>query len=349
MIDVSIKRGTPEVIASLGSMVDSVYRPSLRLGTGMAKEFPHLFHPLNAHNLFYAEYQGKPVSMVGVLKQTAIMPACAVPVASIGSVVTLPEYRGQQLATAVLETVFEAMDNEGQALCLISGERPLYQRLGCMKTGRMFNVHVPVSLPPKQAAEYALRRIPGDQRVEYAPVLASIYRREPYRFQRSTEQMAVLLDALWFQRRDYRQELYVIETTSSVAGYVIAFVTPNKPRYAQILEWAGDRRLIDKAWTGLMADLGVESATFHVQEKDLWMQRLVEDRNWEREVTAVQGTIKTANVDRLLHAVRPMLEELGEWPWRYKGDEDVSSKLFTPSAEGGIGLPFILTDDLNYI
>jgi hypothetical protein len=218
-----------------------------------------------------------------------------------------------------------------------------------MKTGRMFNVHVPVSLPPKQAAEYALRRIPGDQRVEYAPVLASIYRREPYRFQRSTEQMAVLLDALWFQRRDYRQELYVIETTSSVAGYVIAFVTPNKPRYAQILEWAGDRRLIDKAWTGLMADLGVESATFHVQEKDLWMQRLVEDRNWEREVTAVQGTIKTANVDRLLHAVRPMLEELGEWPWRYKGDEDVSSKLFTPSAEGGIGLPFILTDDLNYI
>ncbi len=347
--DVTIKRGTPEMLETLGSMVDRVYRPSRQPGSGMPKEFPHLFHPLNAHNLFYAEYQGNPVSMIGVLKQTLIMPACSIPVASIGSVVTLPEYRGQQLATAVLEKVFQSMDDEGQALCLISGERQLYQRLGCVKTGRMFTVRARASSPSKKTPAFLIRRIAGEDRSSYASQLAGIYRQEPYRFQRSAQEMSVLLNALWFQRSGFHQELFVLETPASIAGYIVAFVTPSEPHQAHIMEWAGNREIIGEAWPKVMEELGVQSVIFHVHERDWWMRRLVEERNWEKESVPIQGTLKTAHVDTLLQSVRPLLEELGEWPWRYGKEGDVPSRLFGLPNEGGLGIPFVLTDDLNYI
>ena len=352
MTDVQVKRGTPAVLESLEAMVDSVYRPGREPGTGMPKEFPHLFHPRNAHNLFYVEHQGIPVSMVGVLKQTAILPGCALPVASIGSVVTRPEYRKQQLATAVLEKVFQTMQHEGQALCLISGERQLYLRLGCVKTGRMLTVRAQASSAPNGVPGHLVKRIPANQRRDYASRLAGIYRQEPYRFKRSAAEMAVLLDALWFQRSGFRQELFVLETPASIDGYIVAFVTPSRPDSAQVMEWAGDRRLVDMAWADVMAELDVESVTFHVHEKDLWMQSLLEHRNWEKESEPIQGTVKTADTATLLHSVKPLLEEVGEWPGKttkYRQDEDVSGWLFGSPDEGGLGIPFILTDDLNYI
>ncbi|PSR27047.1 MAG: hypothetical protein C7B47_09050 [Sulfobacillus thermosulfidooxidans] len=348
----TVKRAVPEMVNMLGVMIDKVYRPEQRPGEGMPKEFPHLFHSGNAHNLFYAEMDSTPVSMVAVLKQTAIIPGAHIPVASIGSVVTLPQYRGQKLATTILKTVFDVMTQEGQALCLISGDRDLYLRQGARKIGRMYTVHVNADMLPRDSSAHGnIRYIESHSRQGYAPLLASIYQQESYRFQRSAEQMAVLLNALWFKRPHFRQELFVIESELSIEGYLVVFVRESQPQHGMIMEWAGNRDRMPGALAHVLRQMNLNDITFHIHAMDHWMKSLAIAHGWMMHEEPIQGTVKVANSDVLIHAYASRLEEQAQDIMSLKtlSDEQLLSHLFGPPFDESLNLPFILTDDLNYI
>ncbi|WP_053960176.1 GNAT family N-acetyltransferase [Sulfobacillus thermosulfidooxidans] len=349
---ISVQRAQPGMVKILGEMIDRVYRPEKTPGEGMPKEFPHLFHPDNAHNLFYAEINSIPVSMVAVLKQTAIIPGAHIPVASIGSVVTLPEYRGQKLATTILQSVFDVMEQEGQALCLISGDRDLYLRQGARKIGRMYTVHIDTAaLARESSSDGAVRIIDAHRRQRYAPILAHIYQQENYRFQRRVDQMAILLDALWFKRPHFRQELFVIESESSIEGYLVVFVRESEPQHGVIMEWAGNRERMPWALAQVKRQMDLEHITFHIHAMDYWMQSVAMAQNWVMQEEPIQGTVKVANAAVLVHAYAAYLEEHGQdiISLQNLSGEALLSRLFGPPFEDSLNLPFILTDDLNYI
>ncbi|MCY0909487.1 MAG: GNAT family N-acetyltransferase [Sulfobacillus thermotolerans] len=344
---IRVKRAAPDDLGTLGEMVDRIYRPQKPPGEGMPREFPHLFDPRNAANLFFVEDRGRPVSMVGVLKQIGMVPGAAVPVASIGSVATVPEYRGLHLASRILQVVFDTMRDEQQALCLISGDRDLYLRQGAIAVGQMETVFIELT-PSMPRLSYPLRQVPAHLRASYASRLIRLYRQEPYRFMRTTAHMEVLLNALWFQRPGFDQQLFVIGPEDHPVAYVVVYVSARSIDQGTIMEWAGDRAAIVQALPYVMTHMNIRHLQFHIHEADFSMHRLADEKGWTLVPGPLQGTVKVVNEDVLRSAYRAWLAEYEPWP-REEGDwGDVTARYFGRN-KGQYNLPLMLTDDLNYI
>lgn len=348
MESVTVKRGTPKDLAALGQMVDRVYRPQKPLGEGMPREFPHLFHPDNAANLFYVEDHGTPVSMVGVLKQTGLVPGAAIPLASVGSVATLPEYRGRHLASVILEEVFRAMAAEERALCLISGGRDLYLRQGAVPVGAMDTVEVDLS-PAMPRLSQPLRQVPQEFRSSEAARIIPLYWQEPYRFMRSVEQMQGLLNALWFQRPGYNQQLFTIGPQHQPVAYLVVYVGARAADRGVVMEWAGDRAALVQAVPYVMTHMNIQHLQFHVHRADGFMRRLADEKGWGVSSGPLQGTVKVLSEKALRQAYGAWFAERASLAGEAERSENLAKILFAKVEDGGWELPLMLTDDLNYI
>jgi len=101
----------------------------------MGSEFPVLFAPENAENLYIFRDGDRIVSHVGVLRQKIVTMGIEIPVACIGSVCTDPDYRGRGLASQLMELAIRRSVELGDVLMYISGGRGLYRRLGATPIG----------------------------------------------------------------------------------------------------------------------------------------------------------------------------------------------------------------------
>ena len=75
-------------------------------------------------------HERKPVSQIAIFHDQLKMFDGTIQVGSIGGVCTHPDYRGQRLATQLMEHCTEQLVKEGAHLMLISGDRNVYMRLG---------------------------------------------------------------------------------------------------------------------------------------------------------------------------------------------------------------------------
>ncbi|HEX29105.1 TPA: GNAT family N-acetyltransferase, partial [Candidatus Poribacteria bacterium] len=83
------------------ALSNSVFR-SRREGD-MGREFPTLFCEENCENLRIFLDDGKPVSLIGFTVRDIFIMGASIRVCNVGSVCTDPNYRGQGLATRLLE------------------------------------------------------------------------------------------------------------------------------------------------------------------------------------------------------------------------------------------------------
>jgi predicted N-acetyltransferase YhbS len=123
----------PEEFASLSELADTVFRP------GMFAKYPQLFNPDNAENLRVCCVDendgGRVVSHVGMIQRPATLFGCATRVGGIGAVGTLAAYRGSGLAGACFDDAARKARRDGVDLLLVSGDRSLYRRRGCLRVG----------------------------------------------------------------------------------------------------------------------------------------------------------------------------------------------------------------------
>ncbi len=190
---IEFARARAQDVARLGELSDSVFRPQLIPGTGMPKEFPLAFSAENAHNLYFAAVDGRPVSLVALYPSRLVVPGGHVSAVSMGSVCTLPEFREQHLASQLIHQILTDFSPH-TSLLLVSGGRGLYRRLGCVDFGERVEADVALAGLPAGDTEWVVNPVPEPE-AEVA-ALSRLYAAEPYRYERSEAEFRMLLRSL---------------------------------------------------------------------------------------------------------------------------------------------------------
>lgn len=193
----AISRGTPEVLPKLARLVDRVMRPYEVPGEGLRRRFPLVLSDKNADNVYCVDQGHEPVSMAAVWRGQVLIGDIQIPMAAIGLVATVAEFRHRGLASLILSHIWRDLKQSNVSIALISGRRDLYFRLGSVVTGNF----VRACGWPKGKDDRRLAIEPIDLHRDICQV-ARLYQAEPVKYVRSTEDMARQVEALKYPRRN---------------------------------------------------------------------------------------------------------------------------------------------------
>lgn len=336
----------------------------------MPVEFSPMFSPANAHNLYFVEDGGEPVSLVGMLPGKIRVHGVSVSVASMGSVCTLEPYRKHHLASRMVEQAIRDFAQD-TSLLLVSGGLSIYRRVGCVDFGDWLGVVLgPVDKPdPRVAVEAGLME---------SDSFHALYSAEPLRFARTPSQMEVLLattSAPQFRAQATSPQVFAARREGRVIAYAVAIHPDKRPEIVHLLEWAGDRTAIAHLADAALRYYGADRVHLAVARTDVTLAGVLAAHECEWREEANQGTLRVLNPDLLLREMGPLIEErfgarLGltasgtdetwtvDWDRtagdlalpdqgvRLEGFAALSDWLF---GRRGLNLPLPRTDDLNYI
>ena len=365
--EIEVKRGTPTILNDLVAVVNNVMRPTSPQGYRMEDEFPHLLGVGNAGNIYYVEEDGKPVSVIAVKIWKAYLADKMISVASLGSVSTLPEYRGKRYATVILDRIISDLEGRKVSLLLVSGTRDLYKRAGCIQTGRVYSYSISresLSAISKDG-RYSVRKIV--RRDEAADWILDIYNREHYRFSRDINLMKILLDAIWFRRENWPMELFEISENGVKIAYLIGYKRGSEKRSMHVMEIAGSRSAIINSLLQILNELDADDTLLRVHPTDSSLIEILDSMGFSCQVTPVQGTVRVIDPSSLLTEIGDLSSKNG---WHcsidHKGSDfalhcDSSSAhieartpseitdAFFGSGDRCMKIDLMFTDDLNFI
>lgn len=305
----------PEELPAVTELVDTVFRNSRNLLPTMGPEYPLHLAPENAANLWIMLDNGRPVSHYGVTLYTWLTAGCAIPIAAVGAVATDLEYRGQGLATQIMQACEVALQAQGIVLELISGTRGLYRRNNAIPAGEdlLFTLDYP-SETQEQAGEYHIRSY-SQQDFRW---IQATYQQEPARYLRTPEEWRKLLARNDRLTSRHKQETLVIEDARNTPlSYLVAdTILPTTdqqypPGSRTIVEYAGARHAIAAAYK----ILGPASGQLRLQIP-LWdtaLIALLQLAGYQGTPSGLRGhTIKMLNFPALVDALAPhFLEAAG--------------------------------------
>jgi predicted N-acetyltransferase YhbS len=279
----AIRPATPADLPRVVAAADRVFRTPLRPGLGsMGRDYPLLFEPGNAANLWLAESRpGSLVAHVGFVVREATTGGRRVRVACFGAVFTLPEHQGRGVASRVFAAAAAHARSLGADLALVSGARGLYQRAGFAPYPPCLRYRVDGPLPAP-AGSAPVRPVP------YGPSalgdVIALQAAEPVRFERSAEDWSRLIAAgiLFFSPG----QLFVIERAGRRDAYMaLATLTPSEAALptGRVLEVAGDREAIARAAPALMGALGLGALELVLPPHDQGLEASARQAGWARE------------------------------------------------------------------
>lgn len=370
MGDAIIRTGTPDDVVPLGHLSDKVFRPHCTPGTSMSAEFPELFSETNAKHLYLAEVDGEPVSLVGMLPKTVYVHGLAISSVSMGSVCTLPEYRGKGYAPTLVNCSIQDFEATTSVL-LVSGGLPMYRRAGCVDFGDWRKVSFRPNTTDGVQSGVEIR-LGGSAEVSQ---LASLYQVEPRHYHRTPadfEQLLKAMSAPEFRANPTPSVLLTAWRGGDVVAYAV--VQRRSPDRAHVLEWAGARTALPMLARAAQDHYHVQTVDWFVAPTDATMLEVARALGMTIEHALNEGTVRVLNIVKLQEEYSPWLlqrygasldlqeADSGTWVvhWnvmpghgappseglRISGIADLSTWLF---GEGGLSLPFPRTDDLNYI
>ncbi len=244
----------------------------------MAHDYPLLFSPANTANLMVVRDATGIIAHAGICLRQASLHGVAVAVAALGAVFTRESMRGRGLGAAVVGAALDRARAAGTELALVSGDGPLYRRLGFTSAPA---AHAWACPPvPTPALHERNGSAPAsedtiDLRLAQEadlPLLARIYDAEPVRFVRDAADWRVLMQAgIVFAGPG---QTWIVTAAGAPAGYLA--VTRGARR--RVLELAGDRDALLAA-APRVSDEVVVPAHDDETERDLrargWQCRLV--------------------------------------------------------------------------
>jgi len=236
----------PAELSQLIASANQVFRPG---GGDMARDYPLLFGESNLGNLMVVRDSDGVVAHAGLCLRRASLHGVTMEVAALGAVFTRQALRGRGLGAAVVGAALERAREAGAALALVSGEGPLYRRLGFIPAPAATAWACPAPSPAESAedtaaAEAAAAAATTDATGEFnlrlagendIPLLARIYDAEPVRFARDDADWRALLRASVVFA--WPGQVWIVTCAGAPAGYLA--VTRSARR--RVLELAGDR------------------------------------------------------------------------------------------------------------
>jgi predicted N-acetyltransferase YhbS len=293
-----------EEFESLRVMANRVFRAST--DEDMPSQYPQLFSEDNFENLRVCVDAGRCVSHVGMTERHASLLGCRIQVCCIGAVSTLPEYRGQGLASACFDDAASKAYRDGVDIMIVSGDRNLYRMRGCLRVGQDTACTLtPETLPAVAAA--ADRAVTVEIMTEADLALAiDCYRHEPVRFLRPPEDYARAWQCRYVMNR--ASDFLVIREGGDFRGYGI-LQRPGEDRRAGLVEFAGDRHAVFAALPELIRRYDLAALGWQVQGHDALFRSLCARAGLSGAARPTSGTVKLINFPQLMERLRPYWEE----------------------------------------
>ena len=294
-----------EELRSLVQLLNKIFRPKT---WDIQDEYPHLFNEDNIENLLVVVDNGHVVAHLGIFFHDVAIYGCRFTVGCIGAVATAEEYRGQGLASKLLFDAFDRFDKADGSLILISGDRGLYLRNGCVPVSRATRFDISRSFADEHAnQELSLR---GFSTKEILTVSA-LYCQEPVRFLRPVEDYHYFLHS--GMAMDHPSDLWLLQRKDQTVAYTI--VQRARDSIAPgIVEYAGDRRAIIGSLSKLIDSSGsTDSLSLYVPVADKLSRWQLQDLGLTpvgKEMDACGSTVRIQNFPRFFQCMRPYLAEI---------------------------------------
>lgn len=282
-------------VAAAADLSNRVFRPVNQFATGtMHLEFPLVFSEQHPENLWIMKEGEKVVSLVGLLERNVFISCYPIRTAALGTVCTDPAYRGQGLASQILQKLREHLRQRGVRLLIISGGRSLYRRIGAVNAGLVRWVNAPALPVAAEQAEAASGRAVRPWVVREAtpddlPWVLRLYEREPVRFERSLADLRAFYSALPHAYAGARfRRLWIAVASGDASGRsanpILAYLVTDGPTPAAAgvghgaegsppvwyaMEWGGTRRVVWQMARTIVARYHVESVSFPLPEVDM--------------------------------------------------------------------------------
>ncbi len=226
----------PELIAA----VNQVFRPG---GGDMARDYPLLFGEHNLENLMLIRDADGVVAHAGLCLRQVSLHGVTVTAGALGAVFTRKDVRGRGLGAAVVGAALARARAAGAALALVSGDGPLYRRLGftpAPAATAWARPAPPAAQSTEDAAAAATVALGDAVDLRLAveadiPLLARIHDTEPVRFVRDAADWRALLRASVVFA--WPGQIWIVTAAGAPAGYLVVARSTRR----RVLELAGDR------------------------------------------------------------------------------------------------------------
>jgi GNAT superfamily N-acetyltransferase len=249
--------------SQLMALVDEVFRGPAAEPLGPA--LPIFFHEDNLKYWFVAVAGSRIVAASGAHIFGVQAGPFSYQAAHIGAVCTLAEWRGQGLASRLLDFQADLLRSCDVDVAFISGGRKLYTRAGATPAGAMSWRR----LPANESSAPSVRPLADDD----LPELSRLWAMEPVSVERTPATWALGLSAVP-DRLGWRRAVAVIGHPAR--AYVVVDAGRD-PEHADVKEMAGSRRLAALGASHVAAQLGCRDVNIPVPSWDAWLEEETAD------------------------------------------------------------------------
>ncbi|SHF81788.1 Acetyltransferase (GNAT) domain-containing protein [Caldanaerobius fijiensis DSM 17918] len=186
------RRAREKDVKDIIQLADLIFRINNNLKPSMGIQFPFLLSEKNASNLLVAEDDGRIISHVGIKIGKILVNGCWIPIASMGSVCTHPDYRRRNIAGTLVDQAMEMIQEKGVYLLTISGSLPLYTGRGAVFTGGIRKYFLnKENVSSTLSIDVSIEEI-NDENIS---VFSALYQSENIRYERTKDEFTVLYRA----------------------------------------------------------------------------------------------------------------------------------------------------------
>lgn len=247
-------------------------------------------------------HQDTPVSQIDIVHSRVNVYDGHLRVASIGGVCTHPDYRGQGLATHLLDYCARKLTAEGARLVLISGMRGLYTRAGCVTAQKFEYIVVRTQISGLGGLGVRLATEAD------ASLCARLYQAEPVHFVRRVEEFA---EHFRQRERPRRAEDWIVELAGQPVAYLFTSIpweyrNEQNTSAREVDEYAGSRVVLAAALAEVVAQRNIRELRLTVPWQNVDLLQLLREQGITGEhVPLPWHTMRFVNFPGLMSDLQP--------------------------------------------
>jgi len=262
-------------------------------------------------NLDIVLEDGRSISRVGMKEREVIIYGCKTKVGCVGGVATKPEYREKGLATRLMIHSIQRLNDDQGDIMLVSGDRDLYRRQGCVGAAKFHRFRV-TQMDAEKLNDSSIQLLPYKK--ERLLDVVNIYQKEPVRFCRTLEEFRVSLERRTPAPFWTKTDVLILQDDGQPLGYVITQEPRDegrgKGRVRGIAEYAGVRKTVADSIKPLFARYSMEELIFFVPEYDVEFLHTLKQRGIQGDKGNLRGhTFRIVNLPRLMDRFTTYIEE----------------------------------------
>lgn len=264
--------------------------------------FPTLFQAGISHSYGAFDNSGKLVSFMGMVPTQIYAGRAALNAYSVGAVCTDPLYRGQGIASRLLDQCREHARKSGASLMFISGDRSLYTRAGSVPFGQAmkFEITPASSGQISMSQNYHLRdMMPEDLfdihhllRIKLGSFGWSIHELQQYI---GSKPLATI--------QGQKQSVRIAEAPNGKLAAMAVMAIDDQPRDSkrrgQLIEWAGDPQAAGQLLVDAANRFGVDELTAFLPWQDT-LSSLLQQAGIKATMEKNAGTVLLVDAEALI-------------------------------------------------